>query len=85
VIWLVPLGGLVVAALVLGLAALPVLRRLAGLDRAVRRLAERAGDAQHLQSSALALQQRIEALAGEAEQLGSRRPGRPGTSRDSTG
>ena len=73
-IWLVPLGGLLVAGLVLGLAALPVARRLAGLDRAVRRLAARAGDARALESSARALQQRIEALAADTGHLAARRP-----------
>ena len=65
VVWIVV--GVVVASLVfLVLASLPVVRRLSALQRAMRRLQERATQAQGLQAGGEDLQRRAETLQAAA-------------------
>ena len=80
-IWWILLAGLIFGLLVLGLAVWPLLRRLPALRRALKRLSDRASEAQQLQSSASALEERVTALAEGAAQAqhriaASRQPGR---------
>lgn len=66
-IWWILLGGLALGVLVLGLAAAAPLRRLPALRRALRRLADRAGEAQRLQAGAQALAVDAQALAADTQ------------------
>jgi hypothetical protein len=68
IVWIVV--GIVVASLVfLALAALPVLRRLPGLDRALRRLRRRVEQAQGLQARATDLERQVAATEASAQRV----------------
>jgi outer membrane murein-binding lipoprotein Lpp len=71
-IWWISLGGVGLGLVLLVLVVLPVLRRLAGLRRAMIRAEQRAAQVQGLQASVEALQER---LAEVAERAAAARPG----------
>jgi hypothetical protein len=77
-IWWISLGGVGLGLVLLVLVVLPVLRRLAGLRRAMVRAQQRAAQVQGLQASVEALQER---LAEVAERAAAARPGAVVTSR----
>jgi type VI protein secretion system component VasK len=72
-IWWIVAGALVLGLGLLVLLVLPVLRRLAGLRRAMARAQQRAAQAQGLQDSVEQLQERLAEVAVRAAAV------RPGT------
>jgi len=71
-IWWIVAGVLVFGLVCLVLSVLPVLRRLAGLRRAMRRAQQRTAQAQRLQASVEQLQERVAEIAVRAAAV---RPG----------
>jgi hypothetical protein len=68
-VWLILLGGVVVGVVLLVLAGLAVLGRLARLRQAMVRAHRRAAQLQGLQESVAALQARLAEAAGQASEV----------------
>jgi biopolymer transport protein ExbB/TolQ len=75
VIWWIVLGLVLLGVVLLILVVLPVLRRLARLDRAMMKTRQRAVDAQALQPALDALQSRLAEVSAHAEAVARRAPG----------
>jgi hypothetical protein len=67
--WWILLGGAVLGLVLLVLAGLSVLGRLAGLRRAMVRAQRRAAQLQGLQASLAALQERLAQTAGRTSEI----------------
>jgi hypothetical protein len=75
--WWISLGAVGFGLVLLLLAVLPVLRRLAGLRRATARARRRAAELQGLQASVEALQERLVEVAGRTGEITVRDRGTP--------
>lgn len=71
-IWWIVAALVVLGVVLLVLAVLPVLRRLAGLKRAMMKIRQRAVDAQALEAAADALQTRLAEVSTHAEAVAHR-------------
>ncbi|HEY2670067.1 MAG TPA: hypothetical protein VGJ07_06785 [Rugosimonospora sp.] len=71
-IWWIVAALVVLGVVLLVLAVLPVLRRLAGLKRAMMKIRQRAVDAQALEAAAGALQARLAEVSTHAEAVAHR-------------
>jgi biopolymer transport protein ExbB/TolQ len=71
-IWWIVAALVVLGVVLLVLAVLPVLRRLAGLKRAMMKIRQRAVDAQALEAAADSLQTRLAEVSTHAEAVAHR-------------
>jgi type II secretory pathway component PulJ len=68
-IWWIVLGAVGLSLVLLALVALPVLRRLPELRRAMARAQRRAGELQGLQASVEAMQERVAEVAARTGEV----------------